>query len=290
MLNKKWLYLLVAVLLFLIYRGCFYIPKPGFDPEKVKTEAALKGQVVDFDVITNSIGMDFVYIPAGEFMMGSKKGHLNERPVHKIKISNGFYMGVYEVTQGQYLAVMGTNPSIYTGPSIKANNPVEQVSWYDATGFCKKLSQKEGKTYRLPTEAEWEYSCRAGSTTVYSFGDSESDLGDYAWYRGNSSESDRFAYRIPHPVGQKKPNAFGLYDMHGNISEWCSDFYKAGYYSKSPRVDPQGPSSSHYRVLRGGAWFQKPHFCRSADRFWLQPILQLFHNGFRVVLSVSSQE
>jgi formylglycine-generating enzyme required for sulfatase activity len=154
----------------------------------------------------NSISMKLVWIAPGEFKMGSNDGEDFEKPLHTVKITKGFYMGAFEVTQGQYQQVMGTNPSYFKG----ANLPVEQVSWDDAVEFCKKLSQKEGKTYRLPTEAEWEYACRAGTTTKFSFGDDESQLGEYAWYGKNSGMKT-------HPVGKKKPNAWGLFDMHGNV-------------------------------------------------------------------------
>jgi eukaryotic-like serine/threonine-protein kinase len=143
---------------------------------------------------------------------------------------------VYEVTQGEYERVMGTNPSHFKGdPRL----PVETVSWQDAMTFCERLSalpaeRSAGRVYRLPTEAEWEYACRAGSTTIYSFGDSEGSLGDYAWYDSNSGSKT-------HPVGQKRPNAWGLYDMHGNVWEWCSDWYDGSYYASSPVDDPTGP-------------------------------------------------
>ena len=146
-----------------------------------------------------------------------------------------------------------------------------------AVEFCKKLSQKESKTYRLPTDAEWEYACRAGSNTRFSFGDSDSMLGDYAWYSSNSDSKT-------HPVGQKRPNSFSLYDMHGNVYEWCQDWYGDSYYSNSPEVDRQGPSSGDYRVLRGGSRYDAPRFCRSATRFRISPDYRSDDIGFRVVL------
>jgi len=179
------------------------------------------------DQYTNNLGMKLVYIPAGVFDMGSADGDSDEKPVHKVQITKGFYMGQYEVTQAQYESVMGSNPSYFKGE----NNPVEEVSWEEAVAFCKKLSSRENKTYRLPTEAEWEYACRAGSTTKYCFGDSESQLGDYAWNDKNSNFST-------HPVGQKQQNNWGLYDMHGNVYEWCQDWYGENYYSGSPAIDP----------------------------------------------------
>ncbi len=238
------------------------------------------------DLITNTINMKLAYIPAGEFVMGSPSNEANrnsdEGPQHRVKISREFYMGICEVTQAQYKAVIGSNPSNFKGDNL----PVEGVSWNDAVDFCKKLSQKEGKTYRLPTEAEWEYACRAGSTTRFYFGDSDSMLGDYGWYVENFGGQT-------HPVGQKKPNAFGLYDMQGNVDEWCSDWYLKNYYSQSPEVDPQGPSSGEDRVLRGGSWFGDTEFCRSACRGcvkpvtvsgWVSPVIRLVSKGFRVVM------
>ena len=230
------------------------------------------------ETYTNSIGMKLIYIPPGDFMMGSKDGDSDEKPIHKVYISRGFYLSTTEVTQAQYKAVMGENPSYFKGD----NNPVEQVNWYDANDFCKILSQKEGKTYTLPTEAEWEYSCRAGTSTRYSFGDSESSLDDYAWYTSNS-------YDKTHPVGLKKPNAFGLYDMHGNVWEWCRDGYDPGYYNRGTIMDPEVWPNNESRVLRGGCWANDASACRSMLRFWDDSDAKFIDYGFRVVMSVSSQ-
>ncbi|MFC1604315.1 SUMF1/EgtB/PvdO family nonheme iron enzyme [Planctomycetota bacterium] len=241
------------------------------------------------DVVTNSIGMKLIYIPAGSFMMGnpsSEEGRSSgEGPQHQVQISKGFYMGVYEVTQAQWQAVMGSTVSQQRN---KANSswpllgegddyPIYYVSWDEAVEFCKKLSRQEGKTYRLPTEAEWEYACRAETQTRFSFGDSDSNLGEYAWYSNNSGQST-------HPVGKKRPNAFGLYDLHGNVWEWCSDWYGENYYSSSPGVNPQGPSSGSSRVLRGGSWGYGPWNCRSAIRVRDSPDHRGYDYGFRIVL------
>ncbi len=201
----------------------------------------------------NSVGMEFVLIPAGEFMMGSPEGEgdYDERPQHKVIITRPFYMQTTPVTQAQWKKVIGRkflrrtkNPSYFKGDDL----PVERVSWKDAQRFLEKLNQKEQKgRYRLPTEAEWEYACRAGSATKYSFGNDEGRLGEYAWYDKNSGGKT-------HPVGQKKPNAWGLYDMHGNVWEWCSDWYDKDYYRNSPSRNPKGPTNGRYRVLRGGSW------------------------------------
>jgi formylglycine-generating enzyme required for sulfatase activity len=241
--------------------------------------------------MTHSIGMKLVWIPPGEFMMGSPSSEEgrddDEGPVHRVKISKGFYMGQTEVTQRQWEAVMRNNPSDFEGSDL----PVENVSWDDAVEFCNKLSRKEGKKYRLPTEAEWEYACRAGTSSAYNWGDS--------WQRGvcnaendvgSSEDSNVEIFRrrgLPVdstvPVGSFQPNAFGLYDMHGNVWEWCNDWYDEDYYSQSPIVDPQGPSSGTYRVLRGGSWFSTPGYCRSAPRLRYSPGYRNSVSGFRVV-------
>ncbi len=234
-------------------------------------EAAQAGEV-----ITNSIGIKMVLIPAGEFLMGSpdsdEDADTREKPQHRVKITRPFYLGVSPVTQEEYERVMGKNPS---GCKGDRQRPVETVSWNDAAEFCRRLSEKEGKTYRLPTEAEWEYACRAGRTTKWCFGDSQSQLADYAWYDDNSGGTT-------HPVGEKKPNAWGLYDMHGNVYEWCDDWYDQDYYSASPAADPKGPDSTAYRVLRGGSWFDFPGLSRSAYRDWDSPVFRYHGYGFRL--------
>jgi len=254
------------------------------------------------DVVTNSIGMKLVWIPPGEFMMGSgrsasslareydtKEGNFgDEYPQHKVGISRGLWMGQTEVTQGQWEAIMGTtvlqqrDKAITSRPlrGEEVDYPIYYVSWEEAIEFCQKLSRQEGKTYRLPTEAEWEYACRGDTKTAYSFGNSVSSLGDYGWFYDNAYDAEQ---KYAHQVGKKRPNAFGLYDMHGNVWEWCNDWYGENYYSSSPGVDPQGPSSGSYRVLRGGSWLIDSGYCRSACRFRLSPVCRSSRNGFRVV-------
>ncbi|MDI6788565.1 MAG: SUMF1/EgtB/PvdO family nonheme iron enzyme, partial [Planctomycetota bacterium] len=189
-------------------------------------------------------GMVFVLIPGGTFRMGSNDGHDDEKPIHEVTVSN-FLIGKYEVTQGVWQKIMGNNPSHFKGD----NHPVEQVSWNDCQEFCRKAG------LQLPTEAEWEYVCRAGTNTKYYWGNESNS--NYMWYDKNSNSTT-------HPVGQKKPNAFGLYDIIGNVWEWCQDWYDANYYKNSPKDNPTGPSSGEYRVLRGGSWNNNANNCRTA--------------------------
>jgi formylglycine-generating enzyme required for sulfatase activity len=225
-------------------------------PEVVAASGEIPRELtLDF---ADGVKMETVLVPAGTFTMGSGRGPFeSERPAHQVTISRPFYLGKYPVTQEQWQAIVGTNPSRFKG----AKRPVEGVSWKDAQEFCRAVSAKVGKTVRLPTEAEWEFACRAGTTTDYSFGDREAALVEYAWCEVNSGGAT-------HAVGQKKPNAWGLYDMHGNVWEWCRDWYDPKYYASSPRVDPQGPARSGLgaHVLRGGAWHVEASYCRSAAR------------------------
>ena len=223
--------------------------------------------------ITNSIGMKLNLIPPGEFVMGSPEsepGRWDSEIQHLVRITKPFYLSVHGVTQAQYEQVMGSNPSRSEGPT----KPVEQVNWNEAVAFCGKLSVQEGVEYRLPTEAEWEYSCRAGTTTAYSFGNDVSGLGEYAWYKDNSSD-------ITHPVGSLKPNAWGLFDMHGNVWEWCQDRY-GKYETEQVLVDPKGPASGSTRVLRGGAFVAHPENVRAADRGSHLPGDRYLLIGFRL--------
>jgi sulfatase modifying factor 1 len=240
--------------------------------------------VIELPSITNTLGMKLNKIPAGTFTMGSpegEEGRYDREHQHKVTITKPFYMQTTEVTQGQWKAVMGTNPwKDEYGAKEGVNYPATCVSWNDAVAYCKKLSEKEGKTYRLPTEAEWEYACRAGTETRWSFGDDEKVLGDYAWYEGNAMD---IGERYAHQVGLKKPNAFGLYDMHGNVFEWCHDVYGEDYYQQSSEKDPTGPTSGFFRVLRGGSWSNGTHGLRSARRGLVVAGRYYFYDGFRVV-------
>ena len=242
-------------------------------PPTVKKTTATGAKTLTLK-LGNGIVMKFVRIPAGKFTMGSPKTEnvreADEGPQRQVAISRQFYMGVTEVTQAQYTAVMGKNPSKLKGPY----NPVEQVSWKDCAEFCTTMSRKSGRPVRLPTEAQWEYACRAGTNTRFNFDGGNSELRNYAWFKGNGGGK-------AHPVGQKKPNAWGLYDMHGNVWEWCSDWLGTSYDGAGAR-DPKGVDSGKEHVLRGGSFYDNPRLCRSAKRhgnFDAQRV------GFRVIVA-----
>ena len=244
---------------------------------------------------SNGFDIKMVLIPAGEFLMGSPDSDDDardtEKPEHRVRIARPFHLGVHEVTQGQWAKVMGTTP--WKGQRfVKEGDryPATHVSWEDATEFCRKLTMKEraagrlqaGESYRLPTEAEWEYACRAGSRTRYHFGDGEGSLGEYAWHDKNASKIDE---NYAHAVGLMRGNAWGLFDMQGNVMEWCSDWYGKEYYGESPGTDPRGPSRGSFRVFRGGSWFIVASGCRSAFRSRLVPVNRRFDLGFRLARS-----
>jgi formylglycine-generating enzyme required for sulfatase activity len=238
--------------------------------------------------------MQFALVPAGKFRMGSPRlegGRLpHEGPQHPVTISRVFYLARTEVTQAQWRAVMGTEPW-QSQPFTRSGDDLAAtyVNWEDAWAFCRKLSQKTGQTFRLPTEAEWEYACRAGTRTAYCFGDYETDLGEYAWFDKNAHNVGR---KHAHPVGRKKPNAWGLCDMHGNVWEWCADRFDEKSYAQAPNpVDPTGSRSGKTRVLRGGSWYDRAWYgravfdsCRSAVRTGADPQFRSSFAGFRVVL------
>jgi formylglycine-generating enzyme required for sulfatase activity len=213
-----------------------------------------------------------VNLPGSEFTMGSNE-YPDEAPPHQVKVSP-FAISKYEITQAQWKALMGGNPSNFNGDD---NCPVERVSWNQAQEFIKRLWDKtRNQTYRLPTEAEWEYAARAGSKGKYSFGDDPNRLNDYAWFERNSGGKT-------HPVGRRLPNAWGLFDMHGNVVEWCQDWYDENYYKQSPRENPQGPLSGEGRVLRGGSWKLSAIDCRATGRGNDPPDDRYDDIGFRVV-------
>jgi len=236
--------------------------------------------------IKNSLGMKLRLIPAGEFQMGSSESEeerISDEQQHTVRITKAFYLGKYEVTQGEWKAVMGSEP--WKGQQFGkegAEFPATSVSWEAAADFCQKLSKKEGKEYRLPTEAEWEYACRGGKATRFHFGDDETVFGGYAWYDKNALDINE---QYAHPVGQKKKNPFGLYDMHGNVWEWSSDWYAEKYYASSPTNDPQGSETGSIRVHRGGSWGSWPVYCRSALRNGDSPSAKFGSLGFRLACS-----
>ena len=276
-----------------------------FDEKKAKQHQAAWARHLKVPVVqTNSIGMKLVLIPPGEFDMGSTKeevqrlvekarGHnapasyidllRSEAPTHRVKITKPFCLGLCEVTQAEYERVMGGNPSRFKG---EPSRPVETVNWNDAVEFFRRLSElpKEkaaGVVYRLPTQAEWEYACRAGTTTRYSFGDDAALLGQHAWWGRNSQGRTQ-------PVGRLRPNAWGLFDVHGNVWEWCADWHAADYYARSPTDDPPGPDSGASRVLRGGSWNNShPGSFRGAFRNYSGPDRRFDNSGFRVARTLT---
>lgn len=251
-----------VVLLALMIGGC--VTRTS-DP----TEPADGNQPSVPEPITTKTGIEMVLIPAGEFLMGDDNGEDDEKPAHRVSIS-AFYVDTCEVTQEAYGRLMGKNPSKFEAP----DSPVERLSWHYAARYCNMRSLREGLEpcydqetfecdftadgYRLPTEAEWEYACRAGTGSGWSFGDDPGKLDQQAWHKSNAAKST-------HPVKQKGPNPWGLYDMHGNVSEWCNDFYNDGYDPQDDQ-DPHGPASGEERVLRGGSWAASQAGCRSSAR------------------------
>ena len=304
------------------------IPVPAiapFDAQKAREHQKAWSKYLGVPVeMTNSIGTKFVLIPPGEFDMGStleeialategakKEGisispkavnrFRSEEPRHRVKITKPFCLGSLEVTQGEYRQVMGVNPSSFssTGKEEFARTkvegqdtnrfPVEMVSWDDAVEFCRRLGElpterAAGRRYRLPSEAEWEYACRAGTTTQWYCGDDEASLLEYGWVAKRNT-----SYQI-HPVGQKKPNPWGLYDMHGNVFEWCADWFKTEYYSQSPKVDPMGPPAANLRVTRGGTWASGASVARSAYREGQTADKRTHSNGIRVVCEIGRKD
>ena len=239
--------------------------------------------------ITNSVGMKLMPVAKGSFQMGSlfrEKGYRLAEQRHEVTLTRGYYMGAYEITQAQYLKVMGSNPSYFQGDLVEggdsSNLPVEMVTWDDAVEFCKRLSalpeeRAAGRVYRLPTEAEWEYACRSGSNAPFGFGGLEL-ADDHGWFNSNSKGKSQ-------PIGKKNPNAAGLYDMHGNVMEWCNDW--AGDYPVGTVSDPTGPKEGFSRMIRGGAWLTPAMLGRSGNRAFHFPpsSTRMNYLGFRVALS-----
>lgn len=217
-------------------------------------------------------GIDFVFVPGGSYIMGSPETKFisEERPRHKVTLSS-FWMGKYEVTQKQYQDVMGANPSYYKGEDL----PVDTVSWNDAAMFCEKFNKKYNATLRLPTEAEWEFAARAGTTGKYHWGAAID--GKYVWYDKNSNNTTN-------PVGKKLPNPWGLYDMFGNVWEFCADWHDDNYYASSPEKDPKGPASGSERVIRGASWYDNVNYISASFRYRDAPAKSYYYYGFRVVM------
>ena len=248
--------------------------------------------------VMNSIGIELIEIPVWAFTMGSPYGEYDREPNEEqanVRLTKPFFLGTTEVTQGQFNKVMGTEPWVGQDcVQIGEDNAASYVNWHDATAFCQKLTDLEcraGKlpadeSYRLPTEAEWEYACRAGTTTVYSVGDGKKRMRHYAWFDRTAIDAGE---RYAHKVGLKKPNPWGLYDMHGNVREWCSDWYD--YDNALPGgTDPVGPRQGSHRVYRGGDWGSDPEDCRSASRCYCYPSDRNDDTGFRVARSLSANQ
>jgi formylglycine-generating enzyme required for sulfatase activity len=260
----------------------------GREPEPVETEEKLviSGRTSSRTDPLDFFESSFVLIAPGTFLMGSPEyetGRSSDEIIHEVTLTKGFCMQKTPVTQGQWKTVMGNNPASF---SDGGNDfPVENISWNDCQEFIKRLNARKDGIYRLPTEAEWEYACRAESVTPFCTGEiselycvHDPLLSAVGWYCGNSGRKSR-------PVAQKNPNAWGFYDMHGNVSEWCQDWY--GNYGSDPQTDPQGPGSGSGKVIRGGSWFGNAKNCRSASRFYRPPDSRSEFIGFRLAREVS---
>ena len=237
----------------------------------------------DNSTVTNSIGMVFVRLPKGSFLMGgdpvAEQADENETPRHTVRFEKPFAVGQTVVTQDQWEKVMESNPSRFIGP----DHPVETVSHAEAVRFIERLNEREGAgIYALPTEAQWEYAARAGSAAAYCFGSERSRLGEFAWYRKNSGNTT-------HPVGQLAPNDWGLFDMNGNVHEWCANWFDRNYYAESPAKNPKGPGSGLARALRGGDWGSEDWYCRSAIRSLSAPDRKSPRVGFRLVMRIEGE-
>ncbi|MBF0401761.1 MAG: formylglycine-generating enzyme family protein [Magnetococcales bacterium] len=279
-MQMRYKILLVLLLMLLLPNLSFFslfavtVPNFSFFSTGKQAEVPAKDSVPS---VKDANGMEFVRIEPGKFVMGTAFGldvSADEMPQHEVTISRSFYLGRYEVTQAQWEAVMGSNPSEFSG----ADHPVENVSWEEVQRFIGKLNDKAGgKRYRLPTEAEWEYAARAGTTTSRYWGEAVDTMERYAWYTENAGKRTR-------AVGQLQPNGWGLYDMLGNVWEWCQDWYGSKSYADGPVVDPQGPSEGSGRVLRGGSWSNYASFIRSAHRFELNPTYRRRNLGLRLLM------
>ena len=289
---RKYVPAIIGGVLLVLFVGFVVLKGPA--PDSEKTESANAGKET-----VKSVGkLEMILVPAGSFVMGSDKDNADEGPAHEVTLS-AFYMDKYEVTQEAYQQLIGNNPAKHKG----AGQPVDRITWNAAAEFCNARSRKDGLMpcynkdtwecnyaadgYRLPTEAEWEYACRAGSTTTYYFGNNKAEVTDYAWNRSNSGSTT-------HPVGSRKPNAWGFCDMYGNVAEWVGDYYGEDYYKKSPAKNPRGPESG-WRMMRGGSWTDSAESCRSGYRNYNddpdQTVVCAFYDmyGFRCVRSAKKK-
>ncbi|MBR7028213.1 MAG: formylglycine-generating enzyme family protein [Bacteroidaceae bacterium] len=267
-------FLSFAAFALMLAASCVSFTACGGDDDDEKGDDTPKFQ--NQTITVDGVSFKMIAVEGGTFLMGSPESDTEaydaEKPQHEVTLSN-YYIGETEVTQELWEAVMGSNPSYFVG----ANLPVENVSWDDCQEFILKLNEKTGKTFRLPTEAEWEYAARGGKKSKgYTYSGSNT-IGNVAWYSDNSGETT-------HEVGTKQANELGIYDMTGNVWEWCQDWYGETYYENSPSTDPLGPDSGSTRVNRGGCWWLDAWFCRVANRVWISPGNRNFYLGFRLAL------
>lgn len=281
---------IVAIVIFVSCTHAIVAQKPN--DQDVVYDYLLNGKVVSGKckvhkiAIGDNVHLECVLIKSGEFIMGAQETESteSESPVHKVLISKDFYIGRYHITQEQYLKIMGNNPSEFPGNSTL---PVDSVSYFDAKKFCELISKSTGRQFSLPSEAQWEYACRAGTSSPFNFGSILN--GDNANCKGSDlpygTEHKGVFLAKTSPVGSYKANAWGLYDMHGNLFHWCNDWYDEKYYINSPKIDPQGPLKGEFRCVRGGAWDYYAKYCRSGFRGRLLPSKKYNNVGFRVVIN-----
>ncbi len=236
--------------------------------------------------IAPKINEDMLPVPSGSFLMGYNDGEDDERPIHNVLV-NSFYLGKYVITQEQWFDLMETRPWLNLEYVCSGDHfPVVNVNWYDVKAFIGKLNKISGENFRLPTETEWEYACRAGSKTKFIHGNTRANLYRFAWYYDNAFRKKEM---YAHEVGTLKPNNWGFYDMTGNVYEWCSDWYSRNYYNKSPVQNPQGPMYGKYKVVRGGDWARNDYFLRVASRRYYSPHYKDINVGFRLAKSVEKK-
>ena len=299
---KRFAIVLAGYLAVALMTACWSENVQAEHSPKPAAEAETPPKTLTLD-LGEGVKMELVLIPAGEFLMGNKLSaaeaaklfgendvnYSSERPRRMVTISKPFYMGVYEVTQSQWAAVMDSKP--YVDKMVTKVGPDYPVSWVhsnEAIEYCSKLSKKIGKTVTLPTEAQWEYACRAGSDTVFCYGDDPKKISDYGWWGGNMVDNEK-AKTYARKGGLKKPNAWGLYDMHGNVWEWCRDWYLKDFYASGKTVDPEYTEETKHRTARGGSWYNGEVCLRSAARnSWTGPNYRHYNYGFRVIVELDT--